>query len=135
MNRKIQFRVWDGDEMIYLQPTGIQKFAFENGDVMSFSDEGYKEFYSHECYPSVKCEYPVMQFTGLKDKNGKEIYEGDICKWPSNHLSKIEWNNKRACFNAVGITQSRGVSRGGIVPTHIEVIGNIYQHPELLNQK
>lgn len=86
-------------------------------------------------------EHPLMQYTGLKDKNGKEIYEGDIYK------SHYKYENKSAkrtdkfriigkvifkapCFRLEGL----GKNIGAIVPllTDGEIIGNIYENPELL---
>lgn len=82
-----------------------------------------------------KYDDPVMQFTGLLDKNGKEIFEGDIIKnkWGHNVEVKIEeithsdWEDSFAGF-------------GFGMPTHdiedykkeIEIIGNIYENPELI---
>ena len=66
-----------------------------------------------------KASIPIMQFTGLKDKNGKEIYEGDIMKNYDYHFFVVEWNKKNArwdnCFGR-------------------EVIGNIYENPELIKE-
>lgn len=74
----------------------------------------------------------IGQYIHKKDKNGKMIYEGDICKWPSGHLSKIVYNEDRACFQAEAITQKGGgVSRSGIANTAIEVVGNAYDNPDL----
>jgi uncharacterized phage protein (TIGR01671 family) len=80
-------------------------------------------------------ENPVMQFTGLKDKNGKEIYEGDIMEFP--------WDEKQTCKGTVEFGDGWfdiHLQEGAEWPDHHtpindgegEVIGNIYENPDLL---
>lgn len=67
-------------------------------------------------------EENIMQFTGLKDKNGKEIYEGDILK--TKFGNKI-WFSDLIDYHLWNIQNSNAFSQ-------IEVIGNIFENPELL---
>lgn len=65
--------------------------------------------------------------TGLKDKNGKEIYEGDILETESG-ICEVKWYGKGACFRWM----FTGNSESPLNYDDIEVIGNIYEHGELL---
>ena len=75
---------------------------------------------------------PVMQFTGLKDKNGVEIYESDRLKDHSGYIWIVFWYNDHACFGVKSVENN--VSSEIIDNENMEVIGNIYQNPELLKQ-
>ncbi len=89
-------------------------------------------------YPS---QLGLMQYTGLKDKNGKEIYEGDIVKYEvwkrfhgdmSEHTSAVEFNEKWAgWWPMVGHTVVDDGYYNWEVE-NIEIIGNIYESPELI---
>jgi uncharacterized phage protein (TIGR01671 family) len=80
----------------------------------------------YEVYPK-----SVGQFTGLKDKNGKEIYEGDILKadnWFFNWI--VQFDKIKARFNC--IVNKEGSRNEFIPPSHVEIIGNIYENPDLI---
>ena len=71
----------------------------------------------------------LMQFTGFKDKNGKEIYEGDILcynnapsRYQSNILKEVKWRNNFTALNGWNFCKG----------DNWEIIGNIYENPELI---
>jgi hypothetical protein len=83
--------------------------------------------------PNDPRKYQVMQYTGLKDNSGKEIYESDILSFDNKvwggKITKhflIEWKDNSACFIGVGVPSDWKI--------HCEVIGNIYENPELLTK-
>ncbi len=74
-----------------------------------------------------------MQFTGLKDKNGKEIYEGDIIEY-KNVLFVVEWE-KEFCQFKLSFIEKEGFLDLGYKTRELKIIGNIYENPELVEDK
>ena len=107
----------------------------ENGYLIRIDLDGYISASYKQIMMNDEEEPILMQFTGLKDKNGKEIYEGDIVKNKSE-LYKVKF----ACgaFGVINIENDMDASpfcSGGKWEKwlkEIEVIGNIYENPELL---
>ena len=116
---EISFRAWDdvNKDMI-----DIARFDFADYTVYShlFACEGY-----------LGENLRIMQYTGLKDKNGKEIYEGDAVEGVHRHF---EWKQKEKVFFLNGCFMIGNWNAHEFFNRfqHINVIGNIYENPELL---
>ena len=79
----------------------------------------------------------LMQYTGLHDKNGKEIYEGDIVEW-AGYKMEVFWGEDIGigygfCWRPCGDNTDYHESMTGFIDEY-EVIGNIYDNPELLEK-
>lgn len=81
----------------------------------------------------------ICQCTGLYDRSGKEIYEGDIVKYLSyarEEVGYIGFHARSASFRVIAERTDYGIgNRGELHESELEIIGNIYDDPELLKQK
>ena len=124
--REIKFRAWDMDRKVML---GIQYVIFYDGDFY----ENYRDLEDGILIENIA----VMQYTGLKDKNGVEIYEGDIVfdRWV-NEYTPVFQNGIYMAYNPKNLMQNDPSTQFNIVwKDGCEVIGNIYENPELLSTK
>lgn len=125
--RDIKFRIWDGVKNEWLASSNkdaLPYFGFALvGEVMTVQSPPYW---------SLDEGNVVEQFTNLKDKNGTEIYEGDILI--DDIAEPIEyWAVKFSDGGFVG--ECTGVAESLFELTNLEVVGNIHENPELLEEK
>lgn len=148
--REIKFRAWDKGlkRMIYLSEPTVENDDF-SGIVFKLRDYFVSAFSSDRIE-----DVELMQYTGLKDKNGREIYEGDIVKTSCGDIGIIKFgipkdmtiNGGEYDVDYIGfyidiIKGDWGTTdvESRVAPLvddyyEIEVIGNIYENPELLEE-
>ena len=125
--REIKFRCWDKENSRMILPSG------------SFMDVSQTQGVDRWVFGLDVFNHPdnieLMQFTGLFDKNGKEIFEGDVVKFQTKGgntmVYEVRWKNRG--FNLKHMPQ---FSPNRMTPNNkneIEIIGNIHENPELLN--
>ena len=124
--RTIKFRIWNGKKILF--PNQITKYAnCELG--INYAKEYTPEGVYILRNPS---KIHLMQFTGLYDKNGKEIYEGDILEDSLGRRKVVEYYQDGFWLNA-----SLEGAEWSLRLTHksSKIIGNIYENAELLKSK
>lgn len=127
---EIKFRAWYEEEKEMQSVIDIY-FNKNKGDIESFVTKGKKATYHTDVHT-----HKLMQYTGLKDKNGVEIYEGDILHISYENGNDTVEKNVQVIFEDGAFrtnwhgeyyqTLGRGAS------SYVEVISNIYENPELL---
>ena len=129
--RTIKFRAWDKDRKQMVE-FGRPIYDPKYGGILFHSPYQFLDWNKNE----------VMQFTGLLDKNGKEIWEGDIVKWTlgrkSNKsgfvegISQIIWGDDCGFEESDKPDKTFGFHIGSL--SEMEIIGNIHENPELLTK-
>ena len=124
--REYKFRVWDTENKEMLK---VQELDFEDtfyGGRLSIRTDQYNDYFDIE-------DMILMQYTGLKDRNGKEIYEGYIVYiMPEDERGIIRWDNETARY--VVIHDNIISDFDNWYGKDLEVIGNEFDNPELLEE-
>lgn len=128
MNRPIKFRAWDCvNKKMYVSELEAVAFA-KNGNPANASISGFSR-------PLIAIgdepQITLTQFTGLHDKNGKEIYEGDILNNSSNGKGFVEWDERQVTYRINAKQSNMTLS---VIALNSEIIGNIYENPELIQK-
>lgn len=140
MKDRYKYRVWDKENKYLHYPTRYNNFAIVNGTVVKI--ESYPTANSAYLGKRIAWEFDdavIMQSTGLKDKNGKLIYEGDIVKTEAQagiviNYGIVGFNEKEARFLMTANLKSQDYIYSFWYRDSLEVIGNIYENKELLNE-
>lgn len=136
MTTEIKFRVYNKDWKMMVQPEDVRCIYFDgitnSACGVKFIIETIDGVRHEQLWEDFGDDVVFMQYTGLKDNNGKEIYEGDIVQLSINeekphHFGKVEYLPPK--FFVID-----GEKSGLILTNRYEVIGNIYENPELLPQ-
>lgn len=134
MSREIKFRAWDEEINQYRSPGTIQ-ISYDGKPFFLFPLDNGSGFLFERLKNII-----IEQFTGLTDKNGKEIYEGDIVYFRANYTHKpCGWMLARIVYSGHKFVLSEGLNEYEIndetdgFDYQAEVRGNIHENPELLN--
>lgn len=120
----LKFRAWDKKLKLLGDVSSID---FDSKNLMYLFDKETEIYANFE-------DVELMQSTGLKDKNGKEIFEGDIVSRFNRIVEEVVWNSRKGWW----AIQTRGEIGLTVLAQFIEVvevIGNIYENKELLENE
>jgi hypothetical protein len=122
--REIKFRAWHKQEKRMKDVSLLQMLPYMLTHVVFLGIEGHKDTVS--TWHPEDCE--LMQFTGLLDKNGKEIYEGDILRVEGYELGSVRYHGTSFVIQFDDLLANLDT----IPAAYMEIIGNIYENPDLL---
>lgn len=121
MSREIKYRAWVKERQAYFL---VSNLFWGGGDTplkVEISDNGsYREY--------INGEVIIEQYTGLKDKNGKEIYEGNIIRLYGKILF-IKWSENAFAFIAKGEKEYYWLDKS---KSECEIVGNVHENSQLL---
>ena len=133
-----RYRAWIKTEKRMFFSDDILAIDYENEEIVTqqvYFENGLPDDRDIYCYDFDEIE--LMQSTGLKDKNGKEVFVGDIIKCTRGCLHEvyIEKEYGGTYFGGMPAVYLKDLREGYAWTEHEEIIGNIYENPEFLEDK
>ncbi len=134
--REIKFRAWDKDKKVMHYDFQFIKSGEGIGQfILLISDKEDNVVKQQNPYPVDRFE--IMQYTGLKDKNGKEIYEDDILQWDDeDEVTQVivECSRGEFIFLIINDPYNLWKETDMSYADEFKIIGNIYENPELMEK-
>ena len=135
MNRQIKFRVWDVEQNKFLSSYADKGIEFYHEQGKDWHEKQVRDIvpvsWFLQDHNNNLANYIVTQYTGLNDKNGKEIYEGDILEWKGEFIAEVFFEKENAAF----VIKSKKGGKAFMSENYVlnfQIIGNIFENTELL---
>ena len=119
----LKFRVWDIERECYLDETELAGVTPDGKYILYIEEEEISKL-------EIEGNYIIEQYTSLKDKNGKEIYEGDLVAYEKNNIASVRFEYG-GFYPFVEPYNDFGCPSG----KEVEVIGNIHENADLLEEE
>lgn len=133
--REIKFRAWDERNKIMHNEVDFIRSGTDTNDWILFKSDKQKLEYGNVLEnPYFQQQIKIMQYTGLKDKNGVEVYEGDVGNDKFNNKVIVKWNEQFYCYALLTIDEDVKDDWNFDLNDLNEIVGNIYENPELLKE-
>lgn len=133
--REIKFRAWDERNKIMHNEVDFIRSGTDTNDWILFKSDKQKLEYGNVLEnPYFQQQIKVMQYTGLKDKNGVEVYECDVGNDKFNNKVIVKWNEQFYCYALLTIDEDVKDDWNFDLNDLNEIVGNIYENPELLKE-